>query len=266
MTETMQYARLTGNLLDCENKHIMHHSASAVESGPWNDCLAIARQLLAQNMNFRMTVRVGSLSFSLDATKARNILLSTDSPEVRKTRKSPSTRARNRLRLERFLAKKKASTIPASSSPEPDCGGCPLELPGSAPNQTAPDGKGQTSSEINLPTTSQAIGGQRLVLNGSGSKVISEIQKAAEANALKVATLRNDMEKHKKLNGSLEEVAASTAALHEETERNVARILKRMKNLKFLWMMALIGESTATQCFYDICHLAKQGRALLPNS
>ena len=183
----MQYASLTGNLLDCEKKHIMkHHSASAMESGPWNDCLAIARQLLAQNMDFRMTVRVGTLSFSLDATKARNILLSRDSPEVRKTRKSPSTRARNRLRLERFLAKKKASTVPASSSPEPDCGSYPLESPGIAPNQTAPDGKGRTSSEINLTTTSQASEGQRLVLNGSRSKRISEIQQA-EANALKCA-------------------------------------------------------------------------------
>ena len=76
------------------------------------------------------------------------------STEVRKTRKSPSTRARNRLRLERFLAKKKASTVPATSSPEPDCRGCPLELLGIASNQTAPDGKGRTSSEINLPTTS----------------------------------------------------------------------------------------------------------------
>ena len=149
---------------------MQHHSASAVESGPWNDCLAIAKQLLAQNMDFRMTVRVGSLSFSLDATKARNILLSRDSPEVRKTRKSPSTRARNRLRLERFLAKKKASTVPATSSPEPDCG------------------KGRTSSEINQTTTSQASEGQRLVLNESRSKRISEIQQAAEANALKCET------------------------------------------------------------------------------
>ena len=118
-------------------------------------------------MDFRMTVRVGSLSFSLDATKARNILPSTASPEVRKSRKSPSTRARNRLRLERFLAKKKASTVPATSSSEPDCG------------------KGRTSSEINQTTTSQASEGQRLVLNESRSKRISEIQQAAEANALK---------------------------------------------------------------------------------
>ena len=176
-----------------------------MESGPWNDCLAIAKQLLAQNMDFRMTVRVGSLSFSLDATKARNILLSTDSPEVRKSQKSPSTRARNRLRLERFLAKKKASTVPASSSPEPDCGDCPLELPGIAPNQTAPDGKGRTSSEINLTTTSQASEGQCLVLNRSR---IFEIQQAAEANALKCATLRKEME-----------MATSTTALHEEKER-----------------------------------------------
>ena len=207
MTETLQYARLTGNLLDCENKYIMHLSASAVENGRWNDCLAIARQLLAKNMDFCMTVRVGSPSFSLDAMKAWNILLSTDSPGVRKMRKSPSTRAKNRLRLERFLAKKKASTVPASSSPEPDCGRRPLELPRIAPNQTAPDGKGRTSSEINLPTTSQAVReGQRLVLNGSRPKVISatEIQKAAEANALEAAALLNDMEKHKKLNGSLE--------------------------------------------------------------
>ena len=128
-----------------------------------------------------------------------------------KSRKSPSTRARNRLRLERFLAKKKASAVPASSSPEPVCGGCPLEPPGVAPNQTAPDEKGRTSSEINLPTTSQASEGQRRVLNGSGSKRISEIQRiqqAAEANALECETLLKDMEKHMKLSGSLEENAA----------------------------------------------------------
>ena len=215
----------------------MHHSTPAVESGPWNDSLALARQLLAQNMDFRMTVRVGSLSFSLDATKARNILPSTASPEVRKSRKSPSTRARNKLRLERFLAKKKASAVPASSSPEPVCGGCPLELPGVAPNQTAPDEKGRTSSEINLPTTSQASEGQRRVLNGSGSKRISEIQRIqqeAEANALECETLLKDMEKHMKLSGSLDE----TAALHEETEREQARIrkkiLKKIKKSKVL--------------------------------
>lgn len=215
----MQYASLTGNLLDCEKKHIMkHHSASAMESGPWNDCLAIARQLLAQNMDFRMTVRVGTLSFSLDATKARNILLSRDSPEVRKTRKSPSTRARNRLRLERFLAKKKASTVPASSSPEPDCGSYPLESPGIAPNQT--------SSEINLTTTSQASEGQRLVLNRSRSKRLSEIQQEADLLALKCATLRNDME----------ETAASTAALHEEKERKKKerKWLKKITKAKVL--------------------------------
>lgn len=187
-------------------------------------------------MDFRMTVRVGSLSFSLDATKARNILLSKDSPEVRKTRKSPSTRARNRLRLERFLAKKKASTVPASSSPEPDCGGCPVELPGIAPNQTAPDGKGRTSSEINLTTTSQASEGQRRVLNESRSKRIAEIQQEAEANALECATLLNDMEKHKKLNGSLEVVAASTTALHEEKERKKKerKWLKKITKPKYL--------------------------------
>ena len=215
----MQYASLTGNLLDCEKKHIMkHHSASAMESGPWNECLAIARQLLAQNMDFRMTVRVGTLSFSLDATKARNIMLSRDSPEVRKTRKSPSTTARNRLRLERFLAKKKASTVPASSSPEPDCGGYPLESPGIAPNQT--------SSEINLTTTSQASEGQRLVLNRSRSKRLSEIQQEADLLALKCATLRNDME----------ETAASTAALHEEKERKKKerKWLKKITKAKVL--------------------------------
>ena len=61
---------------------------------------------------------------------------------------------------------------------------------------------------------------------------VTEIQQAAEANALKAAALLNSMEKHKKLNGSLEEVAASTAALHEETERNMAKILKKMKKSK----------------------------------
>ena len=57
--------------------------------------------------------------------------------------------------------------------------------------------------------------------------MISEIQKAAEANALKAATLRNDMEKHKKLNGSLEEVEASTSTSRgERTQKERTQVAK----------------------------------------
>ena len=107
-----------------------------------------------------------------------------------------------------------------------------MESPGIAPNQTAPDGKGRTSSEINLPT-SQASEGQRLVLNRLRSRIndqgsrLSEIQKAAEANVRLAATLQNDMEKHKELNGPVG--AASAAALHEETEARIRnKILKKI--------------------------------------
>ena len=90
----------------------MHLSASAVEIGPWNDCLAIARQLLATNMDFCMTVRVGSLSFSLDARKARNILLSTDSPGGQENAKVTKHKGKKQAEIGEVFGKEKGLNRP----------------------------------------------------------------------------------------------------------------------------------------------------------
>ena len=86
----------------------MDHFASAEDLSLWKDCLEIARQLLARSMDFCFTVRIGSsLSFSLDAQKARKHLQSDGILGSKVKHKSPSTKKRDRKRQEQFFAKKK---------------------------------------------------------------------------------------------------------------------------------------------------------------
>ena len=69
-------------------------------------------------------------------------------------RSSPINRRRNKIRLEAFLARKKANTVLSTSSPESKAGGQFLEGLGKPPKQTAPGDKDRSGTEINLPTTS----------------------------------------------------------------------------------------------------------------
>ena len=46
------------------------------------------------------------------------------------------------MRLEAFLAKKRANAVSSTSSPESESGGQSLEAPGKPPNQTAPERDG----------------------------------------------------------------------------------------------------------------------------
>ena len=129
-------------------------SAPAEELILWRNCLEITEQLLAKNMNFCFSLRVGStFSFSLDTQKVRNDQHS-ELPRSKAKRSSPSNRRRNKIRLEAFLARKKANTVLSTSSPESKAGGQSLEGLGKPPNQTAPGDKDRSGTEINLPTTS----------------------------------------------------------------------------------------------------------------
>ena len=52
---------------------MMDHSATAEESFLWRNCLEITKQLLAKNVDFCFSLRVGpTFSFSLDTQKVRN--------------------------------------------------------------------------------------------------------------------------------------------------------------------------------------------------
>ena len=113
----------------------------------------ITKQLLAKNMNFCFSLRVGPTFSSLDTQKVRNDQHS-ELPRSKAKRSSPSNRRRNKIRLEAFLARKKANTVLNTSSPESEAGGQSLEGPGKPPNQTAPGDKERDGTEINLPTTS----------------------------------------------------------------------------------------------------------------
>ena len=129
-------------------------SAPAEELILWRNCLEITEQLLAKNMNFCFSLRVGStFSFSLDTQKVRNDQHS-ELPRSKAKRSSPSNRRRNKIRLEAFLARKKANTVLSTSSPESKAGGQSLEGLGKPPKQTAPGDKDRSGTEINLPTTS----------------------------------------------------------------------------------------------------------------
>ena len=58
------------------------------------------------------------------------------------------------MRLEAFLAKKRANAVSSTSSPESESGGQSLEAPGKPPNQTAPGKNVRSGMETNLHTTS----------------------------------------------------------------------------------------------------------------
>jgi len=58
------------------------------------------------------------------------------------------------MRLEAFLAKKRAIAVSSTSSPQSESGGHSMENPGKTPNQTAPGTKVRSRMEINLPATS----------------------------------------------------------------------------------------------------------------
>ena len=113
----------------------------------------ITKQLLAKNMNFCFSLRVGPTFSSLDTQKVRNDQHS-ELPRSKAKRSSPSNRRRNKIRLEAFLARKKANTVLSTSSPESKAGGQSLEGLGKPPKQTAPGDKDRSGTEINLPTTS----------------------------------------------------------------------------------------------------------------
>ena len=132
----------------------MDHSTSAEESILWRDCLEITKQLLAKNVDFCFSLRFGpTFSFSLDTQKVRNHQHS-DLPGSKVKQSSPSNRRRNKMRLEAFLAKKRAIAVSSTSSPQSESGGHSMENPGKTPNQTAPGTKVRSRMEINLPATS----------------------------------------------------------------------------------------------------------------
>ena len=140
----------------------MDHFALPEDSNPWKDCLELARQLLGKNMDFCFNVKIGStISFSLNAQKARKHLQSDGVLGSKVKQKSPSTRKRNRLRQEQFFAKKKAAAVSTTTSPEPVFGGHSLDVPRGPPTQRTPDETSRTS----LPSTSTSKAdkeGQRL--------------------------------------------------------------------------------------------------------
>ena len=156
----------------------MDHSTSAEESILWRDCLEITKQLLAKNVDFCFSLRFGpTFSFSLDTQKVRNRKHS-DLPGIKVKQSSPSNRSRNKMRLEAFLAKKRAIAVSKTSSPESESGGHSMENPGKTPNQTAPGTKVRSRMEINLPATST---------NKVDSEVESSPHKKMNVNEIKMS-------------------------------------------------------------------------------
>ena len=161
----------------------MDHLASAEDSTPWKDCLDFARQLLSKNMDFCFTVKVGStLSFSLNAQKARKHLQSDGVLGSKVKQKSPSTKTRDRIRQEQFFAKKKAAAaVSTTTSLEPACGDHSLEAPRGSPIQRTPDETSQTSLETNLPRTRTSKAdneGQRLAQK---TKIMMDIKESTKS-------------------------------------------------------------------------------------
>ena len=179
-------------------------SAPAEELILWRNCLEITEQLLAKNMNFCFSLRVGPTFSSLDTQKVRNDQHS-ELPRSKAKRSSPSNRRRNKIRLEAFLARKKANTVLSTSSPESKAGGQSLEGLGKPPKQTAPGDKDRSGTEINLPTTSTNGGNSE---GGSSSHKdeigVKEIKKRIQECIDDSQRIQSNEEKHQAVRTSLE--------------------------------------------------------------
>ena len=72
----------------------------------WISCLELARLLIDKDVDFWLDLKIGNQSFSLDTKKSRKHLDFSDPTGRRSKHKSASTLKRDKLRLERFLARK----------------------------------------------------------------------------------------------------------------------------------------------------------------
>ena len=72
----------------------------------WISCLELARLLIDKDVDFCLDLKIGNQSFSLDTKKSRKHLDFSDPTGRRSKHKSASTLKRDKLRLERFLARK----------------------------------------------------------------------------------------------------------------------------------------------------------------
>ena len=72
----------------------------------WISCLELARQLIAKDVDFCLDLKIGNQSFSLDTKKSRKHLDFSEPTARRSKHKSASTLKRDKLRLERFLARR----------------------------------------------------------------------------------------------------------------------------------------------------------------
>ena len=127
----------------------------------WISCLELARQLIAKDVDFCLDLKIGNQSFSLDTKKSRKHLDFSDPTGRRSKHKSASTLKRDKLRLERFLARKsggrKTETSWDISSPSSGLVDHILEKP-----------MGETSQEV--PEESQEGTGDDSVVPGSNDK------------------------------------------------------------------------------------------------
>ena len=160
----------------------MDHFALPEDSNPWKDCLELARQLLGKNMDFCFNVKIGStISFSLNAQKARKHLQSDGFLGSKVKQKSPSTRKRNRLRQEQFFAKKNAAAVSPTTSPEPVFGGHSLDVPRGPPTQRTPDETSQSFLETNLPSTSSSKADKERQRLAQKTKIMVDIKESTKS-------------------------------------------------------------------------------------
>ena len=91
---------------------------SEVEASVVGQCLEFTSNVLKSNKSFSFHLKMSNgFNFNFCNTEKRNSLLK-DSKLKKKP--SPSTLARNKIRIEKFIAKKKASALNAKSGPSTD--------------------------------------------------------------------------------------------------------------------------------------------------
>ena len=142
----------------------------------WISCLELARQLIAKDVDFCLDLKIGNQSFSLDTKKSRKHLDFSEPTARRSKHKSASTLKRDKLRLERFLARRsggrKTETSWDISSPSSGLVDHILEKPMGETSQEVPDESQEgTGDDSVVPGSNDDRGDRKMGIKDLGRQV-----------------------------------------------------------------------------------------------
>ena len=215
----------------------------------WISCLELARLLIDKDVDFCLDLKIGNQSFSLDTKKSRKHLDFSDPTGRRSKHKSASTLKRDKLRLERFLARKsggrKTETSWDISSPSSGLVDRILEKP-----------MGQTSQE--LPDESQEGAEEDSVVPGSNY----DRGESSSSEAIREGQQMGIKELGRRVTEGLDELMRKQQQrLEEEKNWGFSKPKVSSKGIKCRCCDEIISDVNHTCDTYDsLCEKINQGK------